>query len=64
MMSASAMRLRGSLLCLCGSLIVLTPTLADTLVGFSPSGSTAEESLERRFDADLSAADLRAWMEQ
>jgi N-acetylated-alpha-linked acidic dipeptidase len=32
--------------------------------GFSAAGAAAETELERRFDADLSAADLRAWMER
>ncbi len=32
--------------------------------GFSASGATAETELEKRFDADLSAAELRAWMQQ
>ena len=32
--------------------------------GFSSAGTAAEVQLEQRFDSDLSAADLRAWMEQ
>src|SRR5271154_7505 len=32
--------------------------------GFSPSGAAAEAELERRFDAGLSAAQLRSWMEE
>jgi N-acetylated-alpha-linked acidic dipeptidase len=32
--------------------------------GFSAGGAAAETQLEQRFDSDLSAADLRAWMEQ
>ncbi len=32
--------------------------------GFSAAGAAAETQLERSFDADLSAADLRSWMEQ
>ncbi|HEV7611107.1 MAG TPA: transferrin receptor-like dimerization domain-containing protein [Steroidobacteraceae bacterium] len=32
--------------------------------GFSASGAAAEAQLEQRFDADLSAAELRAWMQQ
>jgi N-acetylated-alpha-linked acidic dipeptidase len=34
------------------------------LEGFSAAGASAETLLEQRFDAALSAADLRAWMEQ
>ncbi len=32
--------------------------------GFSARGAAAEAQLEQRFDSDLSAADLRSWMEQ
>src|ERR1700678_542150 len=32
--------------------------------GFTPSAAAAEMQLERRFDSDLSAADLRSWLEQ
>src|SRR5579863_2809675 len=35
-----------------------------TMQGFSAAGTDAETQLEQRFDADLSAADLRTWMEQ
>ncbi|MEP6547237.1 MAG: transferrin receptor-like dimerization domain-containing protein [Gammaproteobacteria bacterium] len=34
------------------------------MLGFSASGAAAEAVLEQRFDADLSAAELRSWMEQ
>ena len=34
------------------------------LEGFSSGAAAAEAQLEQRFDADLSAADLRAWMQQ
>src|SRR5882757_1581738 len=37
---------------------------ADALQGFSSRTAAVEEQLEQRFDADLSPADLRAWMEQ
>src|SRR6202161_1942119 len=40
-----------------------TPS-ANDLTGFSSAGAAAETQLEQRFDADLSAADLRSWMEQ
>jgi N-acetylated-alpha-linked acidic dipeptidase len=39
-------------------------TPAGDLEGFSGSSAAAEMQLEQRFDADLSAADLRAWMQQ
>jgi N-acetylated-alpha-linked acidic dipeptidase len=32
--------------------------------GFSPAAAAAETRLEQSFDADLSAADLRSWMQQ
>src|SRR5271155_2636034 len=34
------------------------------LEGFSGAAAAAETQLEQRFDADLSAGDLRAWLEQ
>lgn len=37
---------------------------ANDLEGFSSGAAAAELLLEQRFDADLSAADLRAWMQQ
>jgi N-acetylated-alpha-linked acidic dipeptidase len=37
---------------------------AAEIQGFTPSGAAAEMQLERRFDSDLSAADLRSWLEQ
>jgi N-acetylated-alpha-linked acidic dipeptidase len=37
---------------------------ANDLEGFSSDTAAAEIRLEQRFDADLSAADLRAWMQQ
>jgi N-acetylated-alpha-linked acidic dipeptidase len=39
-------------------------TPATEMEGFSSSGAIAELQLEQRFDADLSAADLRGWMQQ
>jgi N-acetylated-alpha-linked acidic dipeptidase len=36
----------------------------DGLEGFSAQAAGAEQQLERRFDADLAAADLGSWMEQ
>jgi N-acetylated-alpha-linked acidic dipeptidase len=40
------------------------PAGAADLEGFSSGAAAAETQLEQRFDADLSAADLRAWMQQ
>jgi N-acetylated-alpha-linked acidic dipeptidase len=37
---------------------------AAEIQGFTPSAAAAEMQLERRFDSDLSAADLRSWLEQ
>jgi N-acetylated-alpha-linked acidic dipeptidase len=34
------------------------------MTGFSSAAAATEAQLEQRFDADLSAADLRAWLEQ
>jgi N-acetylated-alpha-linked acidic dipeptidase len=36
----------------------------DALQGFSARGAAAEVQLEQRFDADLSVADLRSWMQR
>ena len=40
------------------------PGGANDLEGFSSAAAAAEMRLEQRFDADLSAADLRTWMQQ
>src|ERR1700722_12521048 len=40
------------------------PAAAGDMEGFSPAAAAAERQLEHRFDSGLSAADLRAWMEQ
>jgi len=40
------------------------PGGANDLEGFSSGAAAAEIRLEQHFDADLSAADLRAWMQQ
>ncbi len=39
-------------------------TTGAVMLGFSASGAATEAALEQRFDADLSAAELRSWMEQ
>src|SRR5579859_3575503 len=40
-----------------------SPVGAVEIQGFSSGGAAAQTQLEQRFDADLSAADLRSWME-
>jgi N-acetylated-alpha-linked acidic dipeptidase len=40
------------------------PASTGDIEGFSATAAAAEMQLEQRFDADLSAADLRAWMQQ
>jgi N-acetylated-alpha-linked acidic dipeptidase len=40
------------------------PPLPVDLEGFSGAAAAAEMQLEQRFDSDLSAADLRSWLEQ
>lgn len=40
------------------------PSGAHDLTGFAAADAAAEAQLEQRFDADLSAADLRAWLKQ
>jgi N-acetylated-alpha-linked acidic dipeptidase len=47
-----------------GSLAADAPLGANDMEGFSASGAAAEAQLEQRFDADLSTADLRSWMQQ
>jgi N-acetylated-alpha-linked acidic dipeptidase len=40
------------------------PAVTPRITGFDAAGSAEELALERRFDAQLSAADLRGWMQQ
>ena len=40
------------------------PADPGSMQGFSAAAAAAETQLEQRFDSDLSAADLRMWMEQ
>jgi len=49
---------------LAGTVAADGPLGASELEGFSASGAAAEVLLEQRFDSDLSAADLRSWMQQ
>jgi N-acetylated-alpha-linked acidic dipeptidase len=41
-----------------------TPAGANDLEGFTSAAAASEAQLEQRFDADLSAAELRSWLEQ
>ncbi|MGC1520346.1 MAG: PA domain-containing protein, partial [Steroidobacteraceae bacterium] len=66
---AAPMRLCGALtacvLCTATLSAAADPALdAANIQGFSAAAAAAEAQLEQRFDSDLSAADLRAWMEQ
>jgi N-acetylated-alpha-linked acidic dipeptidase len=47
-----------------GAVAADAPGGANDLEGFSSGAAAAEMRLEQRFDADLSAAELRAWMQQ
>ncbi len=51
---------------LSAALIALTPGGAGEgpILGFSEAGSEAQRQLEARFDSNLSADSLRAWMRQ
>jgi N-acetylated-alpha-linked acidic dipeptidase len=40
------------------------PAPVNGIDGFSPAAARTQEQLEQRFDADLSAADLKNWMQQ
>src|SRR5579863_10242807 len=55
-----------SLTCLAGAAMpdsAATPTGSDML-GFTSAGAARERDLEQRFDAQLSAPEMRAWLEQ
>ncbi len=51
-------------LCMAAAVAADAPPLPDDLEGFSGAGAAAEAQLEQRFDSDLSAADLRSWLQQ
>lgn len=59
--AAAVLNLAGSL---SGTANADATPAANDLEGFSSGSAAAELQLEQRFDADLSAADLRAWMQQ
>jgi N-acetylated-alpha-linked acidic dipeptidase len=49
---------------LAGAVAADAPAGTGDMLGFSPSAAAAEQQLEQRFDAGLSAADLRGWLQQ
>jgi N-acetylated-alpha-linked acidic dipeptidase len=51
-------------LCMGAVVAADAPPGANELEGFSSAAAAAETQLEQRFDSDLSAADLRSWLEQ
>src|ERR1700733_10971432 len=51
-------------LCLGAVIAADAPPGPVELEGFSSAAAAAETHPEQRFDSDLSAADLRAWLEQ
>jgi N-acetylated-alpha-linked acidic dipeptidase len=51
-------------LSIAGAVAADAPASANEMLGFSSSGAAAELQLEQRFDAALSAADLRDWMQR
>jgi N-acetylated-alpha-linked acidic dipeptidase len=51
-------------LCMAAAVAADTPPGPVELEGFSGAGAAAEAQLEQRFDSDLSAADLRSWLQQ
>jgi N-acetylated-alpha-linked acidic dipeptidase len=51
-------------LCMAAGVAADAPPQSNELTGFSSASAAAEAQLEQRFDADLSAAELRAWLEQ
>jgi len=68
--SDASWRRRGVLLIACAAACATYGAGADSsaaaveITGFSSEGAAAEMQLEQRFDADLSAAELREWMRQ
>ena len=51
-------------LCMAAAFAADTPPGTNDLQGFSSAAAATEAQLEQRFDADLSAAELRSWLEQ
>ncbi|HEX3844776.1 MAG TPA: transferrin receptor-like dimerization domain-containing protein [Steroidobacteraceae bacterium] len=54
-----------SLTCLAGAAIPESATTAGSgMLGFTSGGAAQEQDLEQRFDAHLSASEMRAWLQQ
>ncbi|MDB6084369.1 MAG: folate hydrolase, partial [Gammaproteobacteria bacterium] len=65
MVNASIPRCRALIVGMLVTSIAVTASAGPgDLQGFSPRSTAMEEQLEQRFDSDLSAADLRVWMQQ
>ena len=62
--AASALIAAMAAVSIAGVVAADAPASAGDLEGFSSSAAVAEMRLEQQFDADLSAADLRVWMQQ
>jgi N-acetylated-alpha-linked acidic dipeptidase len=62
-MLAALKRHRGALLMGLTAPLAIAASAAPDLQGFSSRSAALQQRLEQRFDAELSAADLRAWME-
>jgi N-acetylated-alpha-linked acidic dipeptidase len=62
--AASALTMCAASLATTGTAGADSSSLAAGIEGFSAVAAAAEVQLEQRFDADLSAADLRSWMQQ
>ncbi len=62
--SAESWRRGGAAVCGALCAFVACAAGAAPMLGFGASGAAAEAELEQRFDADLSPAELRAWMQQ
>jgi N-acetylated-alpha-linked acidic dipeptidase len=60
-----AMTIGASVACAAASAVAAADpsAVAVEIQGFSASGAAAEAQLEQRFDADLSSADLRTWLQ-
>jgi len=50
--------------CMIGSALAEPPPGGDEIQGFSARDAVNERQLEQRFDSDLSAADMRDWMQK
>jgi N-acetylated-alpha-linked acidic dipeptidase len=55
-----------ALSCFAGAALLQSDVLGagPAMLGFAPSGAAQERDLEQRFDAQLSAAEMRGWLQQ